>query len=66
MRFQKVLFVSLALLLFAAVSTRNTGTSSNTASPQLKPFVLADGGEPLPRPPLVADGGEPLPRPPLA
>ena len=66
MRFQKILLVSIALLLFAAVSNRNFAVSSNTANPQIKPVVLADGGDPLPRPPLVADGGDPLPRPPLA
>lgn len=65
MRFQKILLVSIALLLFAAVSKRNS-VSSSALNLQVKSFIVADGGDPLPRPPLVADGGDPLPRPPLA
>jgi hypothetical protein len=66
MRFPKILPVIIAVLLFAAVSTRNSAAPSNTPNSQLKPLILSDGGAPLPRPPLMADGGAPLPRPPLA
>jgi len=63
MRFTKILYVCLGLLLLASATTHHG--SAGSAKPQLTPFIVADGGDPLPIPPRVADGGDPLPIPPL-
>jgi hypothetical protein len=62
MRFTKILYVCLGLLLLVSATTHHR--SAGPAQPQLTSFIALDGGDPLPIPPLTADGGDPLPIPP--
>jgi hypothetical protein len=64
MRFSKILFVCLGLVLLVGMSTHRSSVVGGSAKLMQKPIIVADGGDPLPRPPLMVDGRDPLPRPP--
>lgn len=64
MRFTKILYVCLGLVLLAVLAANPFAGAANAGNP-LQTIILADGGAPPPIPPVIADGGAPPPIPPV-